>query len=81
MRPTFSREYIEDEFLRIANGLSTSLSVYRGLEVLQALDEPITVDGLATELGLDVDEVHDRIVYLSMFDRIHRDGNIVRPVD
>ena len=32
---------------------------YRGLEVLQALDGPMTVDELATELELDTGEVHD----------------------
>jgi len=54
---------------------------YRGLEVLQALGGPMTVDELATELELDTDEVHDRIAYLSTFDRVHRDGDRVRPVE
>ncbi len=54
---------------------------YRGLEVLQALDERMTVDKLAAELELDTDEVHDRIAYLSTFDRVHQDGNIVRPIE
>ena len=54
---------------------------YRGLEVLQALDEPMTVDELAAELELDTDEVHDRITYLSTFDRVRRDGDTVRPVE
>jgi len=54
---------------------------YRGLEVLQALDEPITVDDLIAELELDTDEVHDWIAYLSKFDRVHRDDDIVRPVE
>jgi hypothetical protein len=36
---------------------------YRGLEVLQALDEPMTVDELAAELELDAEVVRDRIVY------------------
>jgi len=54
---------------------------YRGLEVLQALDEPMTVDELAAELELDTDEIHDRIAYLSTFDRIRRDGDTVHPVE
>ncbi|WEL18784.1 Transcriptional regulator, contains wHTH domain [Halorhabdus sp. SVX81] len=52
---------------------------YRGLEVLQALDEPMSVDELAAELELDTDEIHDRITSLSRFDRVYRDGNTVRP--
>jgi len=54
---------------------------YQGLEVLQALDEPMTVEELAAELEMDSDEVHDRIAYLSTFNRIRRDGNTVRPVE
>jgi hypothetical protein len=54
---------------------------YWGLEVLQALDEPMTVDELADGLELDTDEVHDRIAYLSTFDRVSRDGDTVRPVE
>jgi len=52
---------------------------YRGLEVLQALDEPMTVDELATELELDTDEVRNRVAYLATFDRLHRDDGTVRP--
>ena len=51
---------------------------YRGLEVLQVLDEPMTVDELAAELELDTDEVRDRIAYLAMFDRVLRDDGTVR---
>jgi hypothetical protein len=54
---------------------------YRGLEVLQVLDEPMAVDELAAELELDTDEVHDRIAYLSTFDRVCREGDTVRPVE
>jgi hypothetical protein len=54
---------------------------YRGLEVLQALDEPMAVDELAAELELDDEEVRDRIAYLSTFDRVRRDGDTVRPVE
>ena len=54
---------------------------YRGLEVLQALDESTTVDELAAELELDTEEVRDRIAYLSTFDRVQRDGDTVRPVE
>ncbi|NEU59147.1 hypothetical protein FXF75_21200 [Halorussus sp. MSC15.2] len=54
---------------------------YRGIEVLQALNDSMTVDELAAELELDTDEVHDRLAYLLTFDRIHRDGDTVRPVE
>ena len=54
---------------------------YRGLEVLQVLDEPMTVDELTAKLDLDAEEVRDRIAYLSTFDRVHRDGDTVRPVE
>jgi hypothetical protein len=54
---------------------------YGGLEVLQALDEPRTVDELPAELELDTDVVHDRIAYLSTVDRVRRDGGTVRPVE
>ena len=54
---------------------------YRRLEVLQTLDEPMTVDELADELELDTDEVHDRLADRSLFDRVRRDGNTVRPVE
>jgi predicted Rossmann fold nucleotide-binding protein DprA/Smf involved in DNA uptake len=66
---------IEDPVQKLTNGY------YRGLEVLQALDEPMTVDKLAAELELDTDEVHSRIAYLSTFDRVRRDGDTVRPVE
>jgi len=52
---------------------------YRGLEVLQALDEPMTVGELAAELELDTDEVHDCLTYFSTFHRVRRDGDTVRP--
>jgi hypothetical protein len=54
---------------------------YRGLEVLQALDEPMTVDELVVELELDTNEVHDRIAYLAKFDRVRRDGDTVSLVE
>ncbi len=54
---------------------------YRGLEVLQAFDDTITVDELAVELELDTDEVHDRIAYLVAFNRVHRDGKIISHVE
>jgi hypothetical protein len=54
---------------------------YRGLEVLQTLNEPMTVNELAAKLELDTDEVHERIAYLSTFDRIRRDGETVRHVE
>ena len=54
---------------------------YRGLEVLQELDEPMTVDELAVELDLDVADVGERIEYLQKFDRVRQNGNTVRPVE
>ena len=50
---------------------------YRGLEVLQKLDEPMTVDELATELDLEINEVRERLGYLSRFDRVQRDGETI----
>ncbi|RBI60046.1 hypothetical protein DMJ13_20430 [halophilic archaeon] len=50
---------------------------YRGLEVLQVLDEPKTIDELATDLDLDVTEVIERVTYLVEFDRISRDDETV----
>jgi hypothetical protein len=52
---------------------------YRGLEVLQALNEPKTVDELAAELDLDVTMVTDRVAYLEEFDRVSRTGGTVFP--
>jgi hypothetical protein len=66
---------IEDHIQELTN------RYYRELEVLQALDEPMTVDGLAAELDLDTAEVRDRVAYLATFDRIHRDDDRVRPVE
>ena len=66
---------IEDRVQELTN------RYYRGLEVLQVLDEPMTVDELAAELELDPNEVHDRIAYLSTFDRVRRDGDTVHPVE
>ncbi|MDS0261868.1 hypothetical protein NDI56_20905 [Haloarcula sp. S1CR25-12] len=54
---------------------------YRGLEVLQTLDGPMTVDELATELGLDIDVVRNRVTYLAEFGRVRHDGEIVRPIE
>ena len=51
---------------------------YRGLEVLQALDEPMTVDELTAELELDTDEVRNYVAYLAEFDRVSRDSETVR---
>jgi hypothetical protein len=54
---------------------------YRGLEVLHALDQPMTLDELAAELDLETDEVRDRIAYLSTFDRVRRNGDVVSPME
>ena len=52
---------------------------YRGLEVFHALDEPMSVDELAAKVEIDTAEVHDRIAYLSRFDRVQQDGDTVHP--
>ena len=52
---------------------------YRGLEVLQELDEAMTVDELAADLELDVADVRDRVAYLAESDRVIQDGETVRP--
>lgn len=54
---------------------------YRGLEVLHALDEPKTVNKLATDLSLDAEEITNRITYLAGFDRVSRDGATVHPAE
>ncbi len=54
---------------------------YRGLEVLQALDEPMAIDELADDLGLDVTVVRARIAYLVEYDRVSRVGETVRRAD
>ncbi len=51
---------------------------YRGLEALQALDGPTTVDELAADLDIDVAAVRDRVSYLVEFDRIAHDGETIR---
>ena len=52
---------------------------YRGLDVLRALDEPMTVDELAAELELDTDGGRNRVAYFATFDRVRRDNGTVRP--
>src|SRR6056297_1696294 len=54
---------------------------YRGFEVLQTLDEPMTVDELAAELELDIDVVRNRVAYLAEFGRVRHDGETVSPVE
>lgn len=54
---------------------------YCGLVVLQALDEPTTVDELADGLDLDTPEIRDRVAYLAAFDRVEWDGETVRPTE
>ena len=66
---------IEDRIQELTN------RYYRGLEVLQALDEPMTVDELAADLGIDIDEVRDRIAYLAEYDRVRQEGDTVSPVE
>lgn len=52
---------------------------YQGLEVLQALDEPMTLEELATDLDLTPGEIRDRVAYLARLGRVTRDGETVRP--
>lgn len=54
---------------------------YRGLEVIQALDEPMTVNELATELDFDLEEINERVAYLTEFDRVSREGETVRLIE
>ncbi|KYH23806.1 hypothetical protein HAPAU_38850 [Halalkalicoccus paucihalophilus] len=54
---------------------------YRGLEVLQVLDEPMTVDELAADLGMDIDVVRDRVAYLEEFDRVRQNSETVSRVE
>lgn len=51
---------------------------YRGLEVLQVLDGPMSVNELAADLDIDVATVRERVAYLEEFDRVSRDGTMVR---
>lgn len=48
---------------------------YHGLEILQILDEPKSIEELAAELDLEVSEASERITYLEEFDRVIRDGD------
>jgi hypothetical protein len=54
---------------------------YRRREVLQTLDEPLTVAGLAAEPVLDTDVAHGRPADCSLFDPVGRGGDTVRPVE
>jgi len=84
---TFANEALVE--LEVRYGVTTPIEArvqeltnryYRGLEVLQALDEPMTVDELAAELGQDINEVRDRVAYLTEFDRIRFEDDTVSPV-
>lgn len=66
---------IEDRVQELTN------RYYRGLEVLQVLNEPMTVDELAADLGLDIDVVRNRVAYLEKFDRVRSDDKTVSPVE
>lgn len=54
---------------------------YRGLELLQAIDEPTSIEELATALDVDVSEVRKRVAYLAEFNRVVRDGETVSPTE
>ncbi len=66
---------IQDRIQKLTN------RYYRGLEILQTLDEPMTVDKLAADLGRDIDEVRDRVAYLVEFGRVHQEGDTVSSVE
>ena len=66
---------IEDRVQELTN------RYYRGLEVLQALDEPMTVDELAADLGIDIDVVQNRVAYLEEFNRVRQAGETVSPME
>jgi len=66
---------IEDRLRELTN------RYYRGLEVVQALDEPMAIDELAAELDRDPDEIRDCVLYLEKFDRVGREGETVRPAE
>lgn len=51
---------------------------YTGLEILQAIDEPKTVDELAADMDLDIAAVRERVAYLAEFGRVTRDAETVR---
>ncbi|WP_435362347.1 DUF6036 family nucleotidyltransferase [Haloarchaeobius sp. DFWS5] len=55
-----------------------TIRYYHGLEILQVLDGPETVDNLATSLDIDAAEVEERVAYLEEFDRVVFDGERVR---
>ena len=52
---------------------------YRGLEVLLAVEEPVTIHNLAEILGMDERTVQERVEYLEEFDRIMREGDTIFP--
>lgn len=52
---------------------------YRGLEVLQELDDPTSVEELATVLDVEVSEMRNRVAYLTEFNRVVRDDETVSP--
>ncbi|OIB57290.1 DUF6036 family nucleotidyltransferase [Natrialba sp. SSL1] len=54
---------------------------YRGLEVLQALDRPKTIEELSSELNRDTSEISRRIKYLEEFNRASLEGQTVHRVD
>lgn len=54
---------------------------YRGLELLQALDAPMTIEDLATAVDTDREAVAERVAYLEEFDRVTRAGDTVSPTE
>lgn len=54
---------------------------YLGLENLQILDGPMTVEDLAGKLEADVRDIRERIAYLATFDRVRCVDQTVHPVD
>jgi len=54
---------------------------YRGLEVLQALDEPKTIEELSTELNRDPGEITRQVKYLDDLNRVSLEGQTVHRDD
>lgn len=50
---------------------------YCGLEVLQALNQPMTVAEFTAELEFSTDEVRNLSRYLATFDRVRRDDDTI----
>ena len=54
---------------------------YDGLEVLHALDGPMTIAELAAVIDAAHEEIQQRVSYLVDFERVRRDGDTVIPLE